>query len=219
MREEPLYTGALRTWDLGHEPSPLQTRRLKSQPHENAWSTSNPALSMSCTHTLCELHPPPSRLTSLIMSLGPGVLVSRRRLALLPPLSPCISLPRVALAGSATPSPPCYRQLGLQFAVGENLSRGYGRFLHSLHFRSGQSSQTRTPLPIVSTVIWSTPPLPLQGLVPLLGYSYNPLTWLVAYYSLALPCNFSTVAPLGYARSVIVLHYLGRGCQPHWVHE
>jgi len=56
--------------------------------------------------------PPSSRLTSLIMSLGPGILVSRGRLALLPPLSARVSLPRLPLAWSATPSCPCHRWLG-----------------------------------------------------------------------------------------------------------
>jgi len=69
------------------------------------------------------------------MSLGPGILVSRGRLALLSPLSARASLPPLALARSATPSRPCYRRLGLQFAVGENLSTGYGRFLRSLQLR------------------------------------------------------------------------------------
>jgi len=79
--------------------------------------------------------PLPSRLTSLIMSLGPGVLVSTGRLALLPPLSTHISLPYLVLGRSATPSRPRYWWLGLHFAVGENLSTGYGRFLRSLHLR------------------------------------------------------------------------------------
>ena len=68
------------------------------------------------------------------MSLGPGVLASRGRLALVLPLSARVSLPRLAHARSATPARPCYRQLGLQFTVGENFSTGYGRFLRSLHF-------------------------------------------------------------------------------------
>jgi len=37
------------------------------------------------------------------MSLGPGVLVSRGRLALLPPFSALVSLPRLTFARSATP--------------------------------------------------------------------------------------------------------------------
>jgi len=119
-----------------HEPSPLHSRRLKTQHHENSSSTStNTALSVCCTRTLSELHPPTSRLTSLIMFLGPGVLVSWGRLALLHPLSARVSLPRLALARSATPSRPCYRPLGLQFAVGENSSTGYGLFLRSLRSR------------------------------------------------------------------------------------
>jgi len=135
LREERLYEGTLGARDLGHEPSPLHTRRLKSQHHENSSSTSTtPALSVSCFRTLRQLHPlPPFRLTSLIMSLGPSVLVSTGRLVLSPPLSACASLPRLASARSATPSRPCYRRLGLQFAVGANFSTGYGRFLHSLH--------------------------------------------------------------------------------------
>jgi len=52
-------------WDLGqepsplrHKPSPLHTRRLKSQHRENSSSTSTiPALSVSCTRTLSKLHP------------------------------------------------------------------------------------------------------------------------------------------------------------------
>jgi len=48
--------------------------------------------------------------------------------------------------------------------------------------------------------IGSTPPLPPQGLLPLLGYRYNPLTQLAPYYPFPLrpPREFSTVAPLGY---------------------
>jgi len=68
------------------------------------------------------------------MFLGPGVLASTGRLALLPPFSARASLPRLALARSATPSRPGYRGLGLEFAVGENLSTCYCRFLRSLHF-------------------------------------------------------------------------------------
>jgi len=136
------------------------------------------------------------------MSLGPGVLVSRGRLALSPPLSARASLPRLRFARSATPSHPCYRRLGLLFAVGENSSTGYGRFHRSLHLRQRLPSQTRTRLPIVSTVIRSTPPLPPPGLVPLLGYSYNPLTQLAPYcpFTLRRPRDFSTVAPLGDAQ-------------------
>jgi len=125
-----------RLWDLGHEPSPLHLRPLKSQHHENSSSTSNPTLSVSCTCTLCELHPPPSHLTSLIMSfkLGPGVLVSSGRLALSHPLLPCVLLPRLAFARSATPSRPCFRWLGLQFTVGETSSTDHVQFLYSLYY-------------------------------------------------------------------------------------
>ena len=134
------------------------------------------------------------------MSLGRSDLVSRGCLALLPPLSAPPSLPRLALAWAATPSRPCYRRLRLQFAVGENFSTGYGQFLCSLHFLKRLPSQTRTQLLIVSTVIRSTPPLPPQGLVPLLGYSYNPLTWLAPYcpFTLRRPRDCPTVAPLRY---------------------
>jgi len=69
------------------------------------------------------------------MFLGPGVLVSKGRLALSPPRFAYASLPRLAFARAATPFRLCYRRLGLQFAVGENFSAGYGRFLRSLHFR------------------------------------------------------------------------------------
>jgi len=63
LREEPLYKGTLGTWDWGHEPSPLHTRRLKSQHHENSSSTSTTtALSVSCARTLRELLPPPPGL-------------------------------------------------------------------------------------------------------------------------------------------------------------
>jgi len=146
---------------------------------------------------------PPSQLISLIISLGHGVLVSRGYSALLPPLSARVSLSGLALAPSATPSRPCYRRLGLQFAVGQNFSIGYSRFLRSLHSHYRLSSETRTRLPIVSTLIGSTPPPPPQGLVPLLGYSYNPLTRLAPYcpFTLYHPRNFSTVAPLGYTVS------------------
>ena len=67
------------------------------------------------------------------MFLGPGVLVARGRLALLPPLSTRASLSRTALARLVLPSRPCYSRLGLQFAVGENLATGYGRSLRSHH--------------------------------------------------------------------------------------
>jgi len=119
--------------------------------------------------TLSELHPhspwaapSPSHLTSLIMFLGPGVLVSRARFAQSPPLFTWASLPHLAFAQSTRPFRPCYRQLGLQFAVGENISTGHGPFLHSLHFNYRLPSLTRTRLPIVSRVIGSTPPLTLQ---------------------------------------------------------
>jgi len=58
LREEPLYKGTLGAWDLSQEPFPLHLWRLKSQHHKNSWSTSTtPALSVSCTRTLSELHP------------------------------------------------------------------------------------------------------------------------------------------------------------------
>jgi len=110
--------------DEGHEPSPLYHRPLKSPHQDNLLSTSSPALLLSCTRS--------SYLTSLIMFLGPGVLVSRGRLALLPPLCACVSLPRLNLARLATLSRQCYGLLKFQFAVGENLSTGYGRFLRFL---------------------------------------------------------------------------------------
>ena len=139
----------------GHEPSSLHTRRLKSQHHQNSSSTSTtPALSVSCIPPLSSYFPH--------HVLGPGVLVSRGPLALSPSLSARALLSRLASARSAKPSRPCYRRLGPQFAVGENFSTGYGRFLHSLHLCYRLPSQTRTRLPIVSTVIGSTPPLPLQ---------------------------------------------------------
>jgi len=143
--------------------------------------------------------PPPPRLTSLIMSLGPGVLASRGRLPLSPPLFACASLPRLAFARLATPSRPCYRRLGLQCAVGENSSTGYGRFLRSLHLCQRLPSQTRTRLPIVSTVIWSTPPPPFQvssrcsvtATVHSLGWHPTAFAALV----------IATVAPLSYTQS------------------
>jgi len=124
-------------------------------------------------------------------------------LALSPPLFPRTSLPRLAFARLATPSRPCYRRLVLQFAVGENSSTRYGPFLHSLHLRERLPSQPHPRLPIVSTVIGSTPPLPPSGLVPLLSWSYNPLTQLAPYcpFSLRRPRDFFTVPPLGYAQS------------------
>jgi len=165
----------LRAWQTGvykesgrckpdaHEPSSLHTRRLKSQHHENSSSTSTTtALSVSCTRTLRELHPPPPTLLPLSCSWAlASLFLWVVRLYSSPP-SARVALSRLAHARSATPSRPCYRQLGVKFAVGENLSPGYGRFLRSLHFRWRLPSQTRTRLPIVSTVIGSTPPLPLQ---------------------------------------------------------
>ena len=76
--------------------------------------------------------------------------------------SPGASLPHLPFARSATPPRPCYSRLALQFAVGENFSTGYGRFLRSLHLRLRLPSQTLTRLPMVSTVIGSTAPLPFQ---------------------------------------------------------
>jgi len=68
-RRTPIYKGTLVAWDLGHEPSPLHTRRLKSQHHENSSSTSTTtALSVSCTRTLRELHRPPPALLPLLCS-------------------------------------------------------------------------------------------------------------------------------------------------------
>jgi len=127
MWDHRLYEASVCPRMVKHKQSPLHTRRLKSQDYENLSSTSTtPGLSVSYT--------PPSRLTSLLLCLGPGVLVSRSHLALLPSLFACVSLPRCALARSATPTRPCYSPLGLQFAVGETSSTGYGRSLSSLHF-------------------------------------------------------------------------------------
>jgi len=124
---------------------------------------------VSCTRIHYELHPDtlsaapsPSRLTSLIISVGPGVPVSSGRLTLLPPLSTRTSLTRLALALWARPSRPCHRRLGQQLALGENLSTSYGRFLHCLDLRYRLPIQTRTELAIVSTLIGCTPPLDLQ---------------------------------------------------------
>jgi len=133
------------------------------------------------------------------MFLGPGVLVSRGRLALPPPLFPSASLPRLAFARLATPFRPCYRRLGLQFVVGENTSTGHGRFLPPLHFHSRLPSQTRTRLPIVSTVIGSTPPPPLQVssrcsvTATVHSFGWHP----TAFAALAI----ATVAPFGYPLS------------------
>jgi len=69
-----LYKAALRRSIVSHEPSPLHTRRLKSQHHGNSSSTSTtPALSVSCTRTLRELHPPP---LALLPSSCPWALAS-----------------------------------------------------------------------------------------------------------------------------------------------
>jgi len=114
---------------------------------------------VSYPRTLSELHPP-SHLNSLIMSLGPGILVCRRRLALLPPFSTRVSLARLALGRSAIPSRPCYRRLGLQFAVGENSPTGYGRFLPSLHSLERVPSQTRTPVTNSFHSYWVNPTSP-----------------------------------------------------------
>ena len=146
------------------------------------------------------------------MFLGFIVPVSSGFSVDLPPLSAFVSRSRLALARSATPSRPCYRRLGLQFAVEENSSTGYRRFLHSLHFRYRLPSQTRTRLPIVSTVLGSTPPSPPPGFVALLGYSYNPL--LLAGTLIA----HKDPRDLLYGRtprvcSVVVLRSLGGRCQ------
>jgi len=193
-----------------HEPSPLHTWRLKSQHHENSSSISTtPTLPVSCTRTLRELHPPPPALLPsscfwALVSLFLGVVW-----LYLPPFFACASLPGLLFALSATPACPSYRRLGVQFAVGENLSTGYVRFLCSLHSLSRLPRQTRTRLTIVSTVIESTPPLPPQGFVPLVGYCYSPFTRLVPY-CLRHPRDCHGRAP--WLRSVVVLHCLGCGC-------
>ena len=146
------------------------------------------------------------------MFLGFTVLVSRGFSVHLPPLSASASRSRLAFARSATPSRPCYRRLGLQFAVEENFSTGYGRFLHSLHFRYRLPSQTRTRLPIVSTVLGSTPPPPPSGLVPLLGYSYNPLLLAGTLTAHEDPRDL-LYGRTPRLRSVVVLHCLGGRCQ------
>jgi len=133
------------------------------------------------------------------MSLGPGVLLSSGRLALSPPLSACASLPRLAFARSATPSRPCYRRLGLQFAVGENISTGNGRLLHSLDFHWRLPSQKRTRLPIVSTVIGSTPPPPLQVSSRCsVTATVHSLGWHPTAFA---ALGITTVPPIGYAQS------------------
>jgi len=63
------------------------------------------------------------------MILGPGVLLSKGRLALLLPVSARASLPLLALAQLATPFHSCYRGPELQFAAGETFSTGYSRLL------------------------------------------------------------------------------------------
>jgi len=141
LREEPVYKGTLGAGDLGHQPSPLHTRRLKSQHHENSSSTSTTTpLSVSCTRTLLELHPPPPALLPSSCSWALASLFLGVVWLYHPLFSPalrlrfaCASLPRLAFARSATPFRPCYRRLGLQFAVGENASTGHARFLHPLH--------------------------------------------------------------------------------------
>jgi len=130
-------------------------------------------------------------------------------LALLPPLSARVSLPRLALARSATLSRSCYRRLGLQFTVGENHSAGYGRFLLLLHHLYRLPSQTHTWSPMVFTVIGSTPSLPLQGLILLLGYSYSLLTRL-APYCRRRPSDCHGRAPR--LCLLVVLHCLSGGC-------
>jgi len=133
------------------------------------------------------------------MSLDPGVLVSRGRLAQSPLLFNCASLPRLAFIRLATPLRPCYRQLGLQFAVGENTSTGHGRFLRSLHIHWRLPSQTRTRLPIVSTVIWSTPTPPLQvSSCCSVTASVHSLGWHPTAFAAIV---IATVTPLGYAQS------------------
>ena len=49
------------------------------------------------------------------------------------------ALPRLALARSATLLHPWFRWLGIWLAVGENFSKGHGRFLHFLLFETALS--------------------------------------------------------------------------------
>ena len=147
------------------------------------------------------------------MFLGFTVLVSRGFWVHLPPLPAFVLRSRLAFARSATPSRPCYRRLGLQFTVEGNSSTGYGRFLHPpLPFLWRLSSQTRTRLPIVSTVLGSTPPPPPPGSVPLLGYSYNPLLLAGTLTAHEDPRDL-LYGRTPRLRSVVVLLCLGGRCQ------
>ena len=146
------------------------------------------------------------------MFLGFIVLVSTGFSVHLSQLSAFVSRSRLTLARSATPSGPCYRRLGLQFTVEENFSTGYSRFLHSLYYLWRLPSQTHTGLPIVSTVLGSSPPPPPPSFIRLLGYSYNPLLSAGTLTANEDPRDL----PYGHTpwlRFVVVLHCLGGRCQ------
>jgi len=137
--------------------------------------------------TSSELHPPilpcPLSCSSAFAPWFLGVsqlTFSGSRLA--------FSLPRLGHGRLATPSCPGYRRLVLQFAVGANLSTAYSRFVYFLHARPlAVPSQTCTGLPILSAVIGFCHSPLLSGLVPLLGYTSHPLTWLASYSPFTVP--------------------------------
>ena len=127
------------------------------------------------------------------------------------PSSAPIFAPRLALARSATPFRPCYRWLGLQFAVEENISTGHGRFLHSL------LNLWRPPSPDTHTVTDSFyrysvyPSFSSSDFVPWLGYGENTPPVVTS-------CGFRNSPRLSRShprlRSILILHCLGGRCQP-----
>jgi len=195
---------------LGHEPSPVHTRRLKSQHHDTSSSTSTtPALSLSCTHTLHELHPPlPPYLPYHVLG----------------PWRPCLE----GSFGSITPSPRLRFAASLSVCtVGNTLLPMLQTVRNTVRSRRKSFNRFRSISPFSSPTLeaassdthrvtdsfhgnWVYPSSLSSWLVALLSYSYNPLTRL-AHYCLRRPsaCE-GRASPL---HLVVVLHSLGGGCQ------
>jgi len=128
-----------------HPPSPLHTRRLKSQHHEiiTTFPNSTPRYEFALGGAV---HLPLSSPALRLIPLGflhSGLM----DFVLFDDVSsshPAFALPRLEhLHGRQHSSQrPCYRRPGTRFAVRENISRGHGRFLYSRSFKRLPSQET-----------------------------------------------------------------------------
>jgi len=119
-----------------HPPSPLHTRRLKSEDHEiiTTFPNSTPRYQFALVGgVIPPLHFPSLRLIPLGLLLS-GLMDFVFIFDDVSSPYPAFALPRLEhLHGRQHSSQcPCYRRPGTRFAVRENLSTGHGRFLYSL---------------------------------------------------------------------------------------